>query len=195
MHKKSVGHKITMIGGQWKRTPIVVLDLPHLRPTPNRVRETVFNWLRFLFPGSWQEIACLDLFAGSGALGFEAASWGAGEVTLVDNHPLVVKQLKELKAKLVAEHITLILGEARHVAQDLLTQNKRYDIIFLDPPFSQHPWSVILPLCRALLSSTGYVYIESDKPLVQLLQDDATKWVSLREGRAGQVFFYLLQPQ
>src|SRR3954464_6268242 len=86
-------HQIRIIGGQWKRTPLPVLDAEGLRPTPDRVRETVFNWLTHLFDGVWEGIDCLDLFAGSGALGFEAASRGAAHVTMVELGTAAVRQL------------------------------------------------------------------------------------------------------
>jgi 16S rRNA (guanine966-N2)-methyltransferase len=93
-------HQVRIIGGQWKRTPLVVLDVQGLRPTPDRVRETVFNWLNHLLDGQWQRIACLDLFAGTGALGFEAASRGAARVTMVESNAAAVRQLEVTKEKL-----------------------------------------------------------------------------------------------
>src|SRR5437868_8259418 len=85
--------QVRIIGGQWKRTPLPVLDAEGLRPTPDRVRETLFNWLNHLIDGQWANIACLDLFAGTGALGFEAASRGAAKVVLVEASDLAARQL------------------------------------------------------------------------------------------------------
>src|SRR3954447_25545124 len=93
-------HQVRIIGGQWKRTPLAVLDAEGLRPTPDRVRETVFNWLNHLLDGQWTDIACLDLFAGTGALGFEAASRGAARVLMVEANSAAVRQLEATKAKL-----------------------------------------------------------------------------------------------
>src|ERR1039458_6802673 len=89
-----LAHQVRIIGGQWKRTPLPVLDAEGLRPTPDRVRETVFNWLNHLFDGAWGQVACLDLFAGSGALGFEAASRGAARVVMIEANAAAVRQLQ-----------------------------------------------------------------------------------------------------
>src|SRR5437764_6179211 len=88
----AVHHQVRIIGGRWKRTPLPVLDAEGLRPTPDRVRETVFNWLNHLLDGEWEKLNCLDLFAGTGVLGFEAASRGAARVTMVESNPIVVKE-------------------------------------------------------------------------------------------------------
>ena len=93
-------HTVRIIGGQWKRTPLPVLDAEGLRPTPDRVRETVFNWITHLIDGAWEQVACLDLFAGSGALGFEAASRGARRVVMVENSGPAVRQLEANRDKL-----------------------------------------------------------------------------------------------
>jgi 16S rRNA (guanine(966)-N(2))-methyltransferase RsmD len=89
--------QVRIIGGAWKRTPLPVLDALGLRPTPDRVRETVFNWINHQLAGDWDSVDCLDLFAGSGALGFEAASRGARSVTMIDNHAPATRQLELIK--------------------------------------------------------------------------------------------------
>ena len=91
---KSSSHQIRLIGGLWKRSVLSVICADGLRPTPDRVRETVFNWLNHLVDGHWQNLRCLDLFAGSGALGFEAASRGASQVTMVECHTPAFRQLQ-----------------------------------------------------------------------------------------------------
>jgi 16S rRNA (guanine(966)-N(2))-methyltransferase RsmD len=93
VHRPPPPKHVRIIGGQWKRSQLPVLDALGLRPTPDRVRETVFNWISHLWANDWQDATVLDLFTGSGALGFEAASRGAAAVTLVDSHPKVVAQL------------------------------------------------------------------------------------------------------
>src|SRR5437868_2301188 len=117
-----VPHQVRIIGGQWKRTPLAVLDAEGLRPTPDRVRETVFNWINHLLEGTWQHVRCLDLFAGTGALGFEAASRGASQVTMVESNPQAVKQLQAIKAKLKAEQVDILRGDARAVSESLTRQ-------------------------------------------------------------------------
>jgi 16S rRNA (guanine966-N2)-methyltransferase len=104
-------HRIRIIGGQWKRTPLTVLDAPGLRPTPDRIRETLFNWLEHLFDGAWSDKRCLDLFSGSGALGFEAASRGAQDVVLVESNARAVLLLEESREKLHAKQIKISQGD------------------------------------------------------------------------------------
>src|SRR5262245_43190913 len=119
MQKKSTSKQVRIIAGIWKRTPLTVIDAPGLRPTPDRVRETVFNWLDFLFQRNWRHRRCLDLFAGSGALGFEAASRGANYVQMVEAHPIAVQQLEQVRTKLQAQQIHIQRGDALSIAQKL----------------------------------------------------------------------------
>lgn len=190
MKKKSAPHQVRIIAGTWKRTPLTVVDAAGLRPTPDRVRETVFNWLDFFFQRNWQNRRCLDLFAGSGALGFEAASRGAAQVTLVETHHPAVLELEKLQNKLDAQQIQIIRGDAQVVAQKLTEKGEQFDVIFLDPPFHRDLLSTILPSCIALLNPTGYVYLEAEKALTL---DDLKNWHIVRCDRAGNVFFHLLQ--
>src|SRR5471032_989708 len=104
VHGPQHSNQVRIIGGAWKRTPLPVLAASGLRPTPDRVRETVFNWINHLRDGYWANAQVLDLFAGSGALGFEAASRGAQSVTMVDTHPPVVRQLETIQEKLKADN-------------------------------------------------------------------------------------------
>src|SRR3569832_1627019 len=110
-------HHVRIIGGQWMRTPLAVLDADGLRPTPDRVRETVFNWLHLLFGGRWESLACLDLFAGTGALGFEAASRGAAKVLMVEANAQATRQLEANKEKLQAQQVSVMRGDALGIAQ------------------------------------------------------------------------------
>jgi len=194
MQKKSTPQQVRIIAGSWKRTPLTVVDAPGLRPTPDRVRETMFNWLDFLFQRSWQTRCCLDLFAGSGALGFEAASRGAAQVTLVEAHLPAIQQLEKLQTKLQAQQIQIIRGDAQLIAQKLAEKGEQFDVIFLDPPFHRDLLAAILPSCIALLRSDGYLYLEAEKALTPPdLPDGLTSWQIVRCDRAGKVFFHLLQ--
>lgn len=194
MQKKSIPQQVRIIAGSWKRTPITVVDAPGLRPTPDRVRETVFNWLDFLFQHNWQTRRCLDLFAGSGALGFEAASRGAAQVTLVETYLPAVLQLEKLQAKLQAQQIRIVRGDAQVTAQKLAEKGEQFDVIFLDPPFHRDLLATMLPSCMALLSPDGYFYLEAEKALTSSdLPDELTSWQIVRCDRAGKVFFHLLQ--
>jgi len=208
MHKKSSHapshprrpgppQQVRIIGGAWKRTPLPVLDALGLRPTPDRVRETVFNWINHQMAGDWEQMDCLDLFAGSGALGFEAASRGARTVTMVDTFGAAVRQLQEIKGKLRAEAVQVVRADALALARDLALRGQRFDIIFLDPPYQQDFLSQALPLCTRLLKEGGLVYAESGEPLPFADEDDAPDWVAdwepVRADKAGMVHYALLK--
>ena len=209
VHRPPHANQVRIIGGEWKRTPLPVLDALGLRPTPDRVRETVFNWINHLRDGAWSTASCLDLFAGSGALGFEAASRGALAVTMVDSHTPVIRQLEEIKAKLRAERVQILRGDALTVAQGLASRGQRYDLIFLDPPYQQDFLARILPLCAGLLTEGGLVYAESGLALLfaddfdadpALVGPDASPkpewmapWEVIRADKAGTVFYHLLK--
>jgi len=196
MQKKSLPQQVRIIAGIWKRTPLTVVDAPGLRPTPDRVKITVFNWLDFLFQRNWQTRRCLDLFAGSGALGFEAASRGAAQVTLVEAHLPAIQQLEKVQTKLEAQQIQIIRGDASIIAKKLTEKGEQFDVIFLDPPFHRDLLTAILPSCMTLLNTGGYVYLEAEKALAPSdLPEDLKNWQVVRCGQAGKVFFHLLQRQ
>lgn len=191
--------QVRIIGGAWKRTPLPVLDALGLRPTPDRVRETVFNWINHQMKGDWDTAEVLDLFAGSGALGFEAASRGARSVTMIDSVGAVVRQLESIKDKLKADKVTVLRADALAVARDLARRGQRFDVIFLDPPYQQDFLTQALPLCAALLNEGGLVYAESGEPLpfAQEADDAAPEWLAqwelVRADKAGMVHFHLLK--
>lgn len=186
--------QVRIIGGQWKRTPLPVLDAEGLRPTPDRVRETVFNWLNHLLDGAWSNIRCLDLFAGTGALGFEAASRGAASVIMVEDNIGAVKQLEAVRTKLNAEQVTVRRGDALAVAKREADAGFRFDVIFLDPPYHREWLVKALPLCARLLTARGLVYAESELPLDGDAPPDwLAGWDVIRADKAGMVFYHLLQ--
>ena len=198
VHHAPHSNAVRIIGGLWKRTALPVLKAAGLRPTPDRVRETVFNWINHLRGGVWVDAVCLDLFAGSGALGFEAASRGALSVTMVDAHTPVILQLEEVKARLKAEQVQLIRADALATAHTLAARGQRFDLIFLDPPYQQDWLIRALPLAAALLSDGGLVYAESGQPLTfdgpgEEKPDWMVPWQVLRADKAGTVFFHLLK--
>jgi 16S rRNA (guanine(966)-N(2))-methyltransferase RsmD len=190
-------HQVRIIGGQWKRTPLPVLDAEGLRPTPDRVRETVFNWLHHLLGGDWERVRCLDLFAGTGALGFEAASRGAAHVLMVESSVPAVKQLDATRIRLKSDHVAVRRGDARVVAQQLAGHaagGGRFEVIFLDPPYHQGWLPAMMPLCESLLADGGVVYAETEAPI----DADAPPawlagWTVVRADKAGMVCFHLLQ--
>ncbi len=190
-------HQVRIIGGAWKRTPLTVITAEGLRPTPDRVRETVFNWLNHLFDGQWGQVSCLDLFAGSGALGFEAASRGAAKVSMIESFPPAYRQLEEVKQKLKADQIHLHRGEAQAALKVMATKGQKFELIFLDPPFHQGLLEKVLPQCVQILADGGVVYTESEHPLssrdMNELPTYCQGWNILREDKAGSVYFHLLQ--
>ena len=191
---RSAPQQVRLIAGSWKRTPLPILPATGLRPTPSRVRETVFSWLTHLLDDRWETVACLDLFAGSGALGFEAASRGAHRAVLIEQSAAVAQQLDVIRAKLDAAQVTILRGDAIKSAQRLLGQAERFDLIFVDPPYGYGLLPAILPLCAGLLSVDGMVYVEAElaldtEPPPAWMQE----WEVIRNSRAGQVFFHLLR--
>jgi 16S rRNA (guanine966-N2)-methyltransferase len=191
--------QVRIIGGQWKRTPLPVLDAEGLRPTPDRVRETLFNWLNHLIEGQWDDLACLDLFAGTGALGFEAASRGAARVVMVEASVHAVRQLTATVDKLQARRqISVVRGDALSAAQAMAARigspAEGFGLIFLDPPYHQGWLQKILPVCERLLTAGGLVYAESEQPLVfETTPDWFADWEIVRADKAGMAFYHLLQ--
>ncbi|MGO4282230.1 MULTISPECIES: 16S rRNA (guanine(966)-N(2))-methyltransferase RsmD [Cupriavidus] len=179
--------QVRIIGGRWKRSLLPVLEAEGLRPTPDRVRETLFNWLGQDMSG----MTCLDLFAGSGALGFEAASRGAAAVTLVEANPRVARQLRDNQYRFDAEQVKVIQGDAFAVAAQM--PGASFDVIFLDPPFAEDWLGPALEHAARLSRPGGAVYVETDHALIG---PDAPVPASLeivRQARAGAVHFHLLQ--
>lgn len=177
--------QVRIIGGQWRGRKLPVSDTPGLRPTPDRVRETVFNWLAPCLPAS----RCLDLFAGSGALGIEAASRGAQSVLLVEKNAKTVACLNQQIKLFSAQHfIEVICAEALRF---LKSTNTVFDVVFLDPPFGQ---DLLTPCCHLLeqgnwLNSPAYIYLEAEQALETPLVPDS--WQIIRQKRAGDVRFFL----
>jgi 16S rRNA (guanine966-N2)-methyltransferase len=177
--------RIRIIAGRWRGRYIDVLDEPDLRPTSSRIRETVFNWLAPVIDGA----RCLDLFAGTGALGFEAASRGAAEVIMVERDARKVRHLSAQAAKLGANCVRIEQADA---AEWLQRAPRHFEIVFLDPPF-RRGW---VAHCCAQLAAGGwlaadalvYIEIEAEADMPQL----PPGWSVRRERRAGQVRYLLV---
>lgn len=182
--------QVRIIGGDWKRTPLPVADIDGLRPTPDRVRETLFNWLDHLQQRRWEHVRCLDLFAGTGALGFEAASRGAANVVMVESHPAALRHLQATRDKLDATQVTIRRGDA--LAQ-LRTAGAPFQLIFLDPPYRLDLLPPLLAACRPLLAPGGLVYAESDTPFADPPAAWLEGWQVVRADKAGQVYFAVLE--
>ncbi|BEU20183.1 16S rRNA (guanine(966)-N(2))-methyltransferase RsmD [Paraburkholderia sp. 22B1P] len=180
-------HTIRIIGGDWKRTPLPVIDLDGLRPTPDRVRETLFNWLGQRLDGQ----RCLDLFAGSGALGFEAASRGAARVLMVERNARAAAQLRANQAKLAASAIEVAEADGLRLAASLAPGS--FDVVFLDPPFGEDLLDRALELAAPLISVDGFLYVESGESLDTAGHPALEGWSVVRQGKAGAVHYHLLQ--
>ncbi len=183
MQRKS--NQIRIVGGSQRGRKISFPDLPGLRPSGDRVRETLFNWLQPYLPGA----ACLDLFAGSGVLGFEAASRGAARVVLIEQATAAVQQLQQSREMLgLEQEVQIEQADSRIWLQ---REAQPFDIIFLDPPFGYD----LLSECCLLLEQGGWmrpqakIYLEMDA--ADELPDLPDGWRPLREKKAGQVAFFL----
>lgn len=183
-------NRLRIIGGRWRGVPITFPPVDAIRPSPDRVRETLFNWLQHDIAGA----RCLDLFAGSGALGIEALSRGAAHVTFVDREPAIGRHLKETLARLGGTDASVVVDEASRflTRRDPSQEWQPFDIVFLDPPYA----SGLLPaiceeLDRGWLAPSAYVYLESpaDQPLPRM----PAGWAVHRTKRAGQVGYHLLR--
>lgn len=182
---------IRIIGGEWKRQTLDVPDVAGLRPTPDRVRETLFNWLTHAF-GDFQGRSVLDLFAGTGALGFEAASRGAASVTLVENNGVAAKGLQAARTRLKAPEIEIREGDAVAVGRQFRDAGRHFDLVLLDPPFGQRWVDTALPLASELCLPDGMIYIEAEVP-VELASATALGLEIYRADKAGEVFYHLLR--
>lgn len=183
---RAIPHSIRIIGGQFRRTPIAVVDAPGLRPTPDRVRETVFNWLTHLWGANFDDKSIFDPFAGTGAMGFEAVSRGAARVVMVETDRRAIFAMTALRDKLDATNIDIIHGDALAAMRRL--NAAKFDMVFLDPPFGEGKLDKVWPLLAGIMAANGLVYVESEAP-VQVPEGFAL----VRQDRAGAVHFALLE--
>ncbi|QEI08822.1 16S rRNA (guanine(966)-N(2))-methyltransferase RsmD [Pigmentiphaga aceris] len=177
---------VRIIGGQFRRTPITVVDAPGLRPTPDRVRETVFNWLSHLWDTNFDDKSVLDPFAGSGAMGFEAASRGASRIVMVETERRAIFAMTTLRDKLDATNIELIHGDGLAAMRRLT--GAKFDVIFLDPPFGEGKLDKVWPLLPGVLAQDGLVYVESEAAV-----NVPEGFALVRQDTAGAVHFALLE--
>lgn len=178
-------NRVRIIAGRWRGRRLTFPEQSGLRPTPGRVRETLFAWLMPVLPGA----RCLDLFAGSGALGIEALSRGAAQVVFIERERVAVQALVANLAVLQADGAEAVQADALRWLQ---SPPQPFDIVFLDPPFAQN---LLEPVCHALheggwLTAGARIYLESNR--AQLITVPAT-WELLREKQAGQVAYRLYQ--
>jgi 16S rRNA (guanine966-N2)-methyltransferase len=177
--------EIRIIGGQWRGRKLAVPDLPGLRPTPDRVRETLFNWLMPVIQGAH----CLDAFAGSGALGFEALSRGAASVVMVDQSIKVAQLLQQELQHFKANNAEVYRAD---LPQQLKKPAHLFDIVFLDPPYQQN---LLLPTCFFLqenkfLAQDAMIYLEAKDVISE--SDLPSGWKIIKSKKAGQVMYGLV---
>ncbi|MEJ2454260.1 MAG: 16S rRNA (guanine(966)-N(2))-methyltransferase RsmD [Candidatus Thiodiazotropha sp.] len=183
MKPSSTASVVRIIGGRHRGRKLPFAEMPGLRPTGDRIRETLFNWLQPVIEGA----RCLDLFSGSGALGMEAASRGAGRVVMVEKAGSVVRQLERNRELLGLDQIEIVRADA---LQFLEQPASPFDIVFLDPPFDN---DLLAPLCQRLtlgwLADEARIYLEEDisRPFPELPED----WLWLKQKTAGRVRYGL----
>jgi len=173
--------RVRIIGGAWRKSVLRFPARPDLRPTPDRVRETLFNWLGQELHGK----VCLDLYSGSGALGFEAASRGAARAVLVERDRAAVSALRANAERLAAQTIEVIPADAMAF---IACVQERFDVVFLDPPFRQNAHADVLGRLPRILKPGARVYVEAPLPV-----ETDKDWRELKRSRAGQVNFQLLE--
>jgi 16S rRNA (guanine966-N2)-methyltransferase len=183
-----MNHTLRIIGGEWRGRRIRFPVQGGVRPTPDRVRETLFNWLMFRVPGS----RCLDLFAGSGALGLETLSRGAAHATFVERERRNVANLREITTLLAPARSTVIEADA---LAWLAGPPQRFDIVFLDPPFAAGLLEDAMQLleARGWLAPDAFIYMEL--PVKAGVPALPAGWLSHRSGRAGAVGYHLARRQ
>jgi 16S rRNA (guanine(966)-N(2))-methyltransferase RsmD len=177
--------EVRIIGGLYKRSKIPVASIPGLRPTPDRVRETLFNWLGQDLSG-WR---CADVFAGTGVLGFEAASRGAADVLVFDQDAALIDKIKALQIKLKASMVKAERGDGVSLLRRVNPGSLQ--LIFLDPPYESSAFEAALKAAAQAIAVPGFVYLEAPKPWTD--DDLATFGLKVhRFGKAGAVHFHLL---
>jgi 16S rRNA (guanine(966)-N(2))-methyltransferase RsmD len=173
--------RIRITGGAWRSRHVNVAAIPGLRPTPDRVRETLFNWLGQDLTG----LSCLDLFAGSGILGFEAASRGAVVATLVERDQRAIAALRHNADALGGERLEIVRADA---LEFLSHAPRRYDVVFLDPPYGCGWLTRIEESLPRALDGRTLIYAEAEHDLERI-----GNWLTFKRGRAGQVHYHLLR--
>ena len=177
--------QIRIIGGQWRSRKLIFFEEETLRPTHDRIRETVFNWLQNTIANS----VCLDVFAGSGALGFEALSRNAAHVTFIDTSSTVIKYLKKNAATLKTHQVDFIQSD---FMLENTIKNKKFDVVFLDPPFQKNYLLMAFELLmtRNLLNKNAYIYAEFEKNSVDLKKIPA--WLDIKKHGKTKTIEYML---
>ena len=182
--KNSMKNQLRIIGGVHKRRQLAFANIEGLRPTPDRLRETLFNWLMWDIEGS----KVLDLCAGSGALSFEALSRGAKSVHLIEPN---LEQLKFLKKNLALLNIENAKVYASTAQQALAKINESFDLLFLDPPYALNLWEELSQLVDEKLNENALIFVEADRPLDSL--NLPKTWQQIKDSKVGIIYARLYQ--
>lgn len=181
MATHKANNTVRISAGEWRSRLLKFPDVDGLRPTPDRVRQTVFNWLGQALDG----LSCLDLFAGTGVMGFEALSRGATQVVLIEKSRPAYQALVDNKTALKATNAQVLNLDALH----FLKHNQQvFDVIFVDPPYHQGLLDQVLPTIKTALSENGLIYVEAEFAFA-----DGADWQVFKAGKAGNVFYHLLK--
>lgn len=178
---KTSTNQVRINAGVWRSRLLKFPDVEGLRPTPERVRQTVFNWLGQDLTGK----NCLDLFAGTGAMGFEALSRNAKNVVMLENSLLAYKSLLQNQSLLKAQNCQILNQD---VMQFLANNINKFDVVFCDPPYNKNWLDKLLPMLNQHVSDGGVVYAEAEYAI-----ESTDDWKVIKQGRAGAVYYHLLQ--
>lgn len=181
MATQKANNTVRISAGEWRSRLLRFPDVDGLRPTPDRVRQTVFNWLGQELHG----LSCLDLFAGTGVMGFEALSRDATNAVLIEKSRSAYQALVDNKTALKATNAKVLNLDA---LQFLKQNQQKFDVIFVDPPYHQGLLEQVLPIIKSALSEDGLVYVEAEFAL-----EDSADWQVYKAGKAGNVFYHLLK--
>ncbi|MFT4021093.1 MAG: 16S rRNA (guanine(966)-N(2))-methyltransferase RsmD [Acinetobacter sp.] len=177
-------NQLRIIGGEWKRRVLPFASIEGLRPTPDRVRETLFNWLMW----DIQNAKVLDICTGSGALAFEALSRGANSVVMIEPDRQQVEYLKKNMQLLQVSNCQLYANKAELV---LPTLKQQFDVVFLDPPYGLNLWKTLAELADPVIANHAFIYVEADRAIDQLTLPRS--WQLIKHTKAGTVQAFLMQ--
>ncbi len=186
MSKSGKSNSVRIIAGDWRGRRLQIADVPGLRPTGDRCRETLFNWLQPWVPGA----DCADMFAGTGALGFEAASRGAASVLMVEKHLQAQAVLRQSIEQLLAEQVSLHVGGAMTLIKEFKPDS--FDIVFVDPPFDSNLGGLVLErlVNSGCVRQGGFIYVESP---ASLMLSPPQGWSVWRDKQIGEVRMQLFR--
>lgn len=182
-----MNNQLRIIAGKWKRRQLDFANVDGLRPTPDRVRETLFNWLMW----DIQNADVLDVCAGSGALSFEALSRGANAVVMIEPNREQTAFLQKNLKLLQVENATLMVMTAQQALNQLAQSAQRFDMVFLDPPYSLNLWQELAMFIQPVLKPNAFIYVEADRELHQLNLPNT--WKIIKQSKAGKVYAGLFQ--